>query len=140
MSCIAFSTYAVTNVVTGQMYIGSTRTCITRRFREHLSAANHVIEGKSPLSAAIRKYGRCAFVVDKLTESRSYSDALHTEKVLILQYNSCCYGGNGYNRRVGPIGGDCGEDHVPLGTQSCICRTVARRVWGGVRQSTPASF
>lgn len=125
MSCIGYSTYAITNVVTGQVYIGMTTGCVERRWRAHLSEAFRSFDlDDETLYGAIRRQGRADFTVQRLTCSRTYNDAHTTEVTLVRQYGTLDIE-RGYNRRINTprpeSGGGWARSKYP---PPCVCGDV----------------
>jgi len=91
-----------TNVINGHRYIGVTGRLLARRIWEHFYDA-HRARTKGAFYAAIRKHGNASFSFSEIESFSSRSEALETERRLILEtspeYNSTV-GGEGYSRPV----------------------------------------
>jgi group I intron endonuclease len=87
--------YRVTNIVNGNIYIGQTKTALSKRWSKHCSDAR---SGAGwVLAAAIRKHGKEAFVLDVVEECSDKTALNETEIAWIARlrpvYNSSAGGG-----------------------------------------------
>lgn len=57
--------YLITNLVTGKLYVGQTMKSVAQRWRAHVHATGNK-RRLQPITAAIRKYGPDAFVIEEL--------------------------------------------------------------------------
>ena len=94
--------YCIQNIRNGKRYIGQTTRTVARRWTEHAS------ESKTPhgiiLKAAIRKYGRAAFVVTELAAAASSNQLNGLERQFIDLFRSTDPR-QGYNSKDGGIRG-----------------------------------
>ena len=85
--------YVVTNLITGEQYVGSTVTSIKQRWSSHKMGAK---TGKGLLDAAIMKYGSHNFSVKQIDEAIIKRDLNQKETDWIDKLNTLAP--NGYNR------------------------------------------
>ena len=72
--------YKITCVISGKSYIGITRQTLARRWNAHVIRALNHERGASALAAAIRKYGRDAFIIIELGSEPSYARLVEAER------------------------------------------------------------
>jgi group I intron endonuclease len=88
--------YKITNLINGKFYIGQTIMTLSKRWSKHKSDANR--GAGWVLSAAIRKYGADAFVIEVIEKHNSRDDLNSAEINAIATlkpvYNACA-GGSG---------------------------------------------
>ncbi len=92
--------YKATNKLNRRAYIGVTVTTKAVRWYKHCHDAKR--GGTSPLSRAIRKYGREAFDVEVLYECSSVEEMMVCEKALVAAHGTMTP--NGYNLTSGGDG------------------------------------
>jgi len=92
--------YKITNRITGQNYIGSTKRSLYERLSNHRSFAARGLT--YPLASAIREYGWDAFEVTELGRAESAKQLAEMEKAAIVLYNSLVP--HGYNLSPGGPG------------------------------------
>lgn len=88
--------YKVTNVHTGNIYIGTTTKNISKRKKDHEQKAN--IGKGSYFQEAIGTYGPDAFEWEQIDTANDINELAEKEKQYILKYNSL---ENGYNQDSG---------------------------------------
>ena len=93
--------YKVTNVVNGKVYIGQTQHTVEKRWALHIQASKNK-KLTSTFHAAIRKYGKESFVIQKIGEARTTEELNELEINCIRFYN--CLVPNGYNITTGGKG------------------------------------
>lgn len=98
--------YIITNTVNGKQYVGQTRRSIKWRLSRHFETAK---SGKNfPLSRAIRKYGKDAFIIESIetvvanTLEELIDKTNKREIYYISLFNT--FKGNGYNATLGGEG------------------------------------
>jgi predicted GIY-YIG superfamily endonuclease len=83
--------YIATNVMNGKFYIGASKNSIDTRRRQHCCKLDPSLKGCPILSAAIRKYGKDAFLWEVLSQHPDMDSAFAAEKSAIKlfrpQYN-----------------------------------------------------
>ena len=96
--------YRFTNLVNGKVYIGQTKNRVEDRKRDHILAAHKGV--KSPLCAAIRKYGEENFKFEVIATAASEQELNDLEVILIAEHKSYIRdpGSNGYNQTRGGKG------------------------------------
>lgn len=114
-SCIGYSVYKISNWFDGKSYIGRTVSCVTGRFREHISLANRASAGYSNLHDAIYELGAKSFYVQKVGEAVDSRSLATLEHQLIAAYDTY---NNGYNARSS---GRHIDDAVPNTDGRCSC-------------------
>lgn len=77
-----YSIYKLTSP-SGRSYVGFTGQTVEERWRQHVGRAAR--GAKHPLCAAIRKYGRDAFIVETLAVYADLDEALHAEVAAIAE-------------------------------------------------------
>lgn len=83
--------YKITNLITGKLYIGQTRSTLKKRFSQHCERRN-----KTVISLALKKYGKSNFLITPLIEDvKTQNDANREEQRLIKELNTVSP--NGYN-------------------------------------------
>ena len=92
--------YVIKNDINDKVYIGKTEFSIEKRFREHLSDSDKRRTEQRPLYAAMNKYGKEHFWIEKLGECSS-EDSCNREKFWIKKYTSYHAG---YNATIGGDG------------------------------------
>ena len=80
--------YKITNKLNNKCYIGQTIKSIEFRFKEHIHRALKHSDHRSHLGAAIRYYGKDAFIIEEIFKVVAYS--LETRFVL-LDTMECFY-------------------------------------------------
>jgi group I intron endonuclease len=88
---------------TGKRYVGQTRTSLNRRWRGHLANARNDRRLKSPLKAALLKYGESAFRMTVLGEYASQAETDAAEVHFIRSFGTLAP--HGYNLREGGLTG-----------------------------------
>ena len=96
--------YKITNKENGHGYIGITQCALTKRWREHLSAARTGNDKR--LYKAMRKYGTDSFTIEVIREATSFEDLKRFECELIILHNTHAKNGQGYNLTAGGEGRD----------------------------------
>lgn len=91
--------YKVTNQVNGKIYIGQTRTDLTKRKKSHLQVANSKRIKKYLFQHAIAKYGEKEFTWEIIDQAVSRDELNEKEISWIAFFDST--GENGYNLRPG---------------------------------------
>lgn len=76
--------YKITNTVTGNVYIGITRTLIRDRWKAHVWSARNNI--KSALYDAMRSYGIDKFTIECIKKFDNEQDLLQAERDTIAYY------------------------------------------------------
>ena len=78
--------YLVTNILTGDQYVGATTNSIKKRWWQHVAAAN---QGKDTLAiySAIREYGKEVFEVVELYRCLEGESIKESEKRFIQELN-----------------------------------------------------
>lgn len=94
--------YQITCVATEKKYIGITSKLLCVRWASHTYNARH--GRKSPLYAAMRKYGVDLFAIKEIVEASSRKELCAIERGLIAEHGT--YHPAGYNLT---IGGDSGK-------------------------------
>ena len=89
--------YCITNLITGDRYIGITTQSLSTRWSEHVSRSRFNYY-KSKVHSAIRKYGASNFKIEHIASATSLEDLKKTEIALIAQYNTFI---DGYNLTTG---------------------------------------
>jgi group I intron endonuclease len=79
-----FYIYLITNLVNGKMYVGQTELAVEKRFREHIYCKMK----QDYFHAAIRKYGKDAFVVEEISQCAGQEEANEAEIFWIDRYNT----------------------------------------------------
>jgi group I intron endonuclease len=91
-----FYIYLITNKVNGKIYVGQTESTIEERFKNHVWSR----EKQDYFHAAIRKYGKDAFVVQELGQYETLEETNNAESLWILLLRS--YDNSiGYNTTFG---------------------------------------
>lgn len=118
--------YKITNLITGKLYIGQTRSTLKKRFSQHCERRN-----KTVISLALKKYGKCNFSITPLIEGvKTQADANREEQRLIEELNTVSP--NGYNIENG--GNVCA---MLKGTKLKISKALkGRKVTWGTKVST----
>jgi group I intron endonuclease len=99
-----FSIYKITCAENGKAYIGFTSQPVYQRW------ANHVNDSKKPnhnraFISAIRQYGKSAFQVETLYQSKDFDHTLNVmEEYFIRLHNTHINDGSGYNMNYGGSG------------------------------------
>ena len=92
-----WAVYIVTNVMNGKQYVGLTKS-LEKRWDAHRRS-----NGSAPaLHAAIKKYGKEAFVFTHVCDAFDFEAAQDIERMLIIQHNTKAP--NGYNLTDGGEG------------------------------------
>ena len=92
--------YVITNDINGKQYVGKTRETIEKRFKTHLEDSFRARMEKRPLYAAMNKYGREHFSIEKIEECALEVIDIR-EQYWISQLNTYH---NGYNATLGGDG------------------------------------
>lgn len=88
--------YLIINLINGKFYVGQTTLTPEQRFREHIYSKMK----QDYFHAAIRKYGKDAFVVEEIGRFETQEETNEAEKFWIERYNTCnC--ALGYNTTYG---------------------------------------
>jgi group I intron endonuclease len=102
-----YSIYKITNKINGKVYIGFTSTIIGR-WKKHIFDTinkNKKTDSNKILHNAMRKYGIENFEYKVIYQSKDRDYTLNTmEKFFIVEYNSHCVDGKGYNATYGGQG------------------------------------
>jgi group I intron endonuclease len=92
-----WAVYIITNKLNAKQYVGISKN-IKRRWNAHLAA-----NGSAPaLHAAIKKYGKDAFIFSQICDAFDFESACDIERLLIQQHNT--KHPNGYNLTDGGDG------------------------------------
>jgi len=86
--------YKITNLINGKNYIGQTGRSLKFRLWDHFRPKN-----SSPISLAIKKYGKNNFIYYKLDKANNFKQLDKLEKHYIKKLNTLCP--NGYNIESG---------------------------------------
>lgn len=113
-----FIAYAITNRDSGKAYIG-----ITTQKNHKVRWDHHCNVGRRGIGAAIKKYGRHAFVFEVIASSWDISTLLELEAALILQNGTLSPGG--YNLNVGGKG----TLQASAETKALIASANSKRIW-----------
>lgn len=92
--------YRITNKINGKLYIGMTSRTLEQRWDSHCSSAKN--GSLFRFHAAIRKYGKDAFIAEVLFDNLDVDQCRIVEEQTILQYDTIS---NGYNAKPGGCGG-----------------------------------
>lgn len=95
--------YKITCKVTNKVYIGQTIRPLADRVARHFEDAEKCDHPGIHFQRAIRKYGRDAFIAEKIDEAHTRQELDEKEKYWISYYNSTV---NGYNSTPGGEGGN----------------------------------
>lgn len=106
----AYQVYKLTNTVNGKAYIGITSRTVDVRWFEHVERARQGLRG-SRIYAAIRKYGKDAFVREVVAVARSEDEARKLETEHITSNDTY---ENGYNANLGGEGFLHFPEHIRL--------------------------
>lgn len=102
-----YSIYKITNKINGKNYIGFT-SMIEGRWKKHIFDTknnNKKTDSNKILHAAMRKYNIQNFSFDVIYQSKDRNFTLQEmEKYFIIEYNSHCINGCGYNATYGGQG------------------------------------
>jgi group I intron endonuclease len=102
-----YSIYKIINKINGKVYIGFTST-ISGRWKKHIFDTinnNKKTDSNKILHNAMRKYGIENFEYEVIYQSKDRDYTLNTmEKFFIVEFNSHCVGGEGYNATYGGQG------------------------------------
>jgi len=102
-----YSIYKITNKINGKIYIGFTSS-IENRWKKHIFDTinnNKKTDSNKILHNAMRKYGVQNFHFEVIYQSNDRKFTLQQmEKYFIIEYNSHCIGGCGYNATYGGQG------------------------------------
>ena len=101
MSKKEFGIYSITNICTGDMYIGQTIRHFTRRWNEHKRDLNSNNHNNKHLQSVWNKYGEEAFLFQIIHKCDELDNLNELEKYYIKKYD--CYK-NGYNLTLGGDG------------------------------------
>lgn len=92
--------YKITNIITGQLYVGKTHRTINERFADHRRNSK---KGTTYLYSAMRKYGVKNFVISLLEECDT---SIINEREIFWIRELNCLAPVGYNMSEGGNGGD----------------------------------
>lgn len=76
--------YRITNVVTGDTYIGRTTNSLKKRLQQHFSIAS---KRKSPLYQNICEWGKECFEIEAVFIGTPYSDLDEEERKAVAKFN-----------------------------------------------------
>lgn len=93
--------YKITNLLNGKVYVGQTRTSVSKRFYRHKCKTNNT----SAINAAIQKYGVSNFSFEEIYNTLDLASVNWAEQYFINYFNSMTPAG--YNLRPG--GHDYGQ-------------------------------
>ena len=96
--------YKATNKITGESYIGKTKTSLKQRWQEHCRKSRQKV---SALTSAIHKYGKDAFEIKILVRCDNTEQMNHREMYYIKLFNTLAP--SGYNLTYGGEGGTHSE-------------------------------
>lgn len=95
--------YKITNIITGQYYIGQTIRSLETRFYYHVLRSNN--GSKTKLHNAIRKYGSENFIIEPIL-SNVLKENLNKEEIRLISelspYYNMTFGGEGGNTSNSP--------------------------------------
>ena len=97
-----FHCYKITCKLNGKGYIGITSNGVKRRFNHHKQDAKK--GAKTPLHAAIRKYGAENFTIEEIKKATNWEDICQIEREMIIIHNTLTQNGKGYNISTGGEG------------------------------------
>lgn len=95
------TTYKITNIKTGKVYIGKTTKSLNDRLQGHINNADK--GNKFKLSLAIRKYGKENFIIEPIDFAETRDELNEKEVYYISEYKSL---EDGYNMTIGGEGGN----------------------------------
>jgi group I intron endonuclease len=81
-----YKIYLITNKINGKVYVGKTRQTLSRRFRQHKTAAKNGVA--TYLANAIRKHGEASFCIERVDFAESDFEANFLEETHILKSGS----------------------------------------------------
>lgn len=87
--------YKVTNKLNGKIYIGQTRLSLRERWLKHIYRASCQTNRNHAICAAIRKYGKDAFIVEQIDSAVCLEELNRKELYWAAKLNS--YAPSGYN-------------------------------------------
>jgi hypothetical protein len=120
-----FKAYLVTNLITGDRYIGITERHIKDRWRQHIQTAR---SGRGYLlHVAIQQYGPQNFSCEHVASARSRYLLSKVEQELIEQYDTVEHG---YNQTRGGDAGDKVGEPVSVADKTYISFSAAARAHG----------
>lgn len=104
--------YLIRNTLNGKVYIGQTTKTLERRWKEHNWSSRY----KSPLKAALRKYGATAFTASVLHQAFSRQELDEMEVCAIWSHDSTNRS-SGYNLTPGGKSLGKGSQHPSFGRE-----------------------
>lgn len=88
--------YKVTNLITGEIYVGQTRRTLNDRYNDHIKRVRK--GSKLPLHTAIRQYGVDSFKFEEICKASNLNELNTLERYYIEKYDCI---NNGYNLNRG---------------------------------------
>ena len=114
--------YKITNTVNGKIYVGQTIHSLATRWHYHVKSS---VKGSTcALHSAIRKYGKEAFKVEKLTIADSLEDLNQKEALYIIQLNTLVP--TGYNLTSGGANGEMSKETRSKIQEAALNRTHSK--------------
>ena len=97
--------YLIENLINNKKYVGMTTKSINCRFREHKTKSTQNLKTDSQMiHKAMQKYGVDNFSIKSLEICENHNDLIKAEKKWIVDQNSYCKNGYGYNMTLGGEG------------------------------------
>lgn len=97
-----YEIYAITNLVNGKKYVGTTKRGYMVRFRKHIQQSESGSTAK--LHCAMRKYGIESFTIEVIESDIPDNQASQKEREYIAKFNTLYANGHGYNVDAGGRG------------------------------------
>jgi group I intron endonuclease len=105
VSKINMQIYLIENLINNKKYVGMTTKSINCRFREHKTKSTQNLKIDSQMiHKAMQKYGVDNFSIKSLEICENHNDLIKAEKKWIVDQNSYCENGYGYNMTHGGEG------------------------------------